>query len=86
MPAKHRQPSQSERIAAWLRRGRSLTPLRALDLFNCMRLGARVLELKRAGMTIESQKVKTPGGAWVARYRIPKPSASPRLRVSPSNP
>ena len=45
--------TQSARILAYMQQGGSLTGLEALQKFGCMRLGARILDLKKAGYTIE---------------------------------
>jgi hypothetical protein len=58
-------------IAKHLRMGRKLTPLQALQLYGCMRLAARVLELKEKGMKIDThiKTVRTSTGkARVAEY------------------
>jgi hypothetical protein len=50
-----------------------LTALDALRDFGCMRLGARVWELKRDGHRVESELVEVEtrdGTARVARYRL----------------
>ena len=60
--------SQTEAIARYLSRGKSLTPLSALRLFGCMRLGARVHELKRRGFRIKRDIVRVSGGKHVAQY------------------
>jgi hypothetical protein len=44
--------SQREAIARYLKTGKSITPLEALQKFGCLRLGARIWELKRQGATI----------------------------------
>ena len=44
--------SQRAEIARYLRAGKSITALEALQKFRCMRLGARIWELKREGMNI----------------------------------
>ena len=41
-----RAPSQAAMILDYLRAGNRLTPLTALSLFGCLRLGARIHELK----------------------------------------
>ena len=61
--------SQEKRILAFLKSGRPLTPLQALKKFGCMRLGARVWNLKQDGEPIESELVKV-GDKYVAEYRI----------------
>lgn len=47
--------TQNERILNHLRECGSITPLDALKEYGCMRLGARIYDLKRAGYQIESR-------------------------------
>ena len=62
--------STTEKIAALLKRGRSITPMQALDQLNCMRLGARIYDLKKQGYRINKTPHKTPGGKIVAKYSL----------------
>lgn len=65
--------SQNARIAAYLRSGKSITPIEALNLFGCFRLGARIADIKeKYGMEIESGRVTTDSGKRVAQYRMIK--------------
>ena len=48
--------SQRAQIRAHLEAGRSITPLEALDLYGCFRLGARIHELKGEGLPILSER------------------------------
>jgi Lhr-like helicase len=60
-------------IAKHLRMGRKLTPLQALSLDVCMRLAARIAELKEQGMKIDThiKTVRTSTGkARVAEYKL----------------
>jgi hypothetical protein len=41
-----------------------------LHEFGCFRLASRVLELRQMGHPIVVEKVKTPTGKHVARYRM----------------
>lgn len=61
--------TQNEAILAELERGRKLTSLDALRRFNCLRLGARIYDLKRAGHQIESRLIHV-GDARVAEYKL----------------
>lgn len=61
---------QREQILAALQAGRSLTPLDALREFGCLRLGARVYELREQGHAIDVQMVETTSGKRVAQYRL----------------
>lgn len=69
--------SQNDRIIDYLATGKPLTPLMALRRFGCMRLGARIYELKREGHRIESTRVRR-GGAVVAEYRLSRRSSGRR--------
>lgn len=60
--------SQNESICRYLARGKSLTPLSALRLFGCLRLGARIHELQRRGFRIRSELISLTNGKRVARY------------------
>lgn len=59
--------SQCTAIAKHLRSGKAISPLEALRLFNCWRLGARVWELRKRGMSISKIMVKR-GEKRYARY------------------
>lgn len=63
--------SQTTRIAEYLKEGNSITPLEALNLFGCFRLGARIADIKeRYGWIIESNRVTTTTGKRVASYKL----------------
>lgn len=62
--------SQNDRIYDHLASGKSITPLEALRLYGCMRLGARIWDLRQQGFVIVSELVKVEGGAHVASYRM----------------
>ena len=66
--------SQSESILAHLQSGKSLTALQALTRFDCLRLGARILELREAGHNIRTETIRTKSRKNVARYTLPGPS------------
>lgn len=66
--------SQCAQILKWLREGKPLTPLMALDNFGCFRLAARIGNLKADGHLIHKDMitVTTRDGsqATVAEYRL----------------
>lgn len=62
--------SQQERILAWLRSGRKITQLEALNKFGCMRLASRISDLKKAGYPIKMMKILTMTGKYVAQYSM----------------
>jgi hypothetical protein len=63
-------PTQSDKILAHLRSGKSITPLEALNLFGCFRLGARIYDLKKAGHNIVTEMVTVGDGKHVASYTL----------------
>ena len=60
--------TQNGRILAYLRMGHSLTPLEALDQFRCMRLGARIWDLRQMGWPIQERRTETSSGKHVSTY------------------
>jgi hypothetical protein len=67
---RHKSPAQASRILAHLRTGMALTPLQALDLFQCMRLAARIHELRQDGHIINETTITTSNGKRVAQYHL----------------
>jgi hypothetical protein len=66
--------TQNERVMAYLKEFKTITPLDALRDLGCMRLGARVWELQKQGVRIVSEMipVKNRWGETVriAQYRL----------------
>jgi hypothetical protein len=62
--------SQSELILRYLQAGNKLTPLDALRLFGCLRLGARIWDLRQGGHQIAMKIVETASGKHVAEYHL----------------
>ena len=50
--------SDKNRVLAYLREHGSITPLEALDGFGCMRLGARVWDLRHDGHNIVTEIIQ----------------------------
>lgn len=69
-PETHRRPTQAGRILSHLRAGNKLTALEALERFQCLRLAARIHELRDAGWQIEERTVETRSGKRVAEYYL----------------
>jgi hypothetical protein len=63
----------TDKIAKLLEKGRTITPLQALNQFGCLRLGARIHDLRSTGMDIKTINHKTDTGKWVAKYKLAKP-------------
>lgn len=64
--------SMKRQILAYLQSGGELTPLKALKMFNCLSLPARVYELRREGYSISSQLIETETKKHVAKYWLNK--------------
>lgn len=64
--------TQKQAIKDYLLAGYSITPLEALEMFGCFRLGAQIFDLKKEGMPIET-KIKTDEktGKRYAVYSLP---------------
>ncbi|MGJ1414113.1 helix-turn-helix domain-containing protein [Sphingobacterium multivorum] len=50
----------------YLQSGKSLSPLEALNMFNCLRLGARISDLRKEGHNIQTTYNKK--GKRYAKY------------------
>lgn len=46
--------AQTRLLLRWMEAGYSITGIQAVSLFRCMRLPARVADLKRAGVPVQS--------------------------------
>lgn len=62
--------SQNRAILAYLRSGKRLTQLAALELFGCMRLPSRIHDLKKAGIVIKKQFITLANKKRVKEYWI----------------
>ena len=63
--------SQTRQIRAYLLKGNKLTPIEALKLFGCFRLGARIFDLRKEGLHIET-RIYSSRGKNFAEYFISK--------------
>ena len=63
--------SQIDEILNYLQAGTVLTPLEAMHKFNCLRLGARIYDLRQKGYVINSLIIKDDiSGKRYARYSL----------------
>ena len=60
---------QNTQILNYLKRGRGLTSLQAIDKFGCCRLASRINELRHQGHNIHTEMVNR-GGKRYARYTL----------------
>ncbi len=62
--------SQNEQILAYLKTGKTLTPMDALREFGSFRLSARIYELKDAGWPIHCDRRDVGDGKVVGHYTL----------------
>jgi hypothetical protein len=62
--------SQKAELLKLLQRGRTITPVEALEQVGSFRLSERIAELEREGATIQRGWVADHGGARVRSYRL----------------
>lgn len=71
--------SQCASILKWMREGKPITPLLALQHFGCLRLAARIANLRDAGHLISSTMItvtnRDGSQSRVAEYRLSEVSA-----------
>ena len=61
--------SQNKQILNHLESGKTITPIDALNLFGCFRLGARIHDLKSEGYDIKTE-IRTVNGKRFAEYSL----------------
>jgi hypothetical protein len=61
--------TQNEQIKAYLTKGKSITPLDALNKFGCFRLSARIKNLRDEGLNIVTKYV-TKDNKTFASYSV----------------
>ena len=63
--------AQSQMILEYMAQGHQISPLEALNKFGCLRLGARIYDLKNEGHNIITEMVSENGKRY-ARYTLIK--------------
>lgn len=61
--------TQNQQIKSYLKKGKSITPIQALNKFGCFRLAARISDLRNDGLNIAT-KIVTKDGKTFASYRL----------------
>lgn len=79
--------SQKELILNHLLDGKSITPLEALDLFKCFRLGAMIWDLKKEGHDIKSELFfdERTNKHYEKYWITPEPQPSPEPEIIKEN-
>ena len=62
--------AQNLQVLNYLKTGKILTPMEALDMFGCFRLAARIYELKDKGWPIHCERKTTDSGKIVGHYSL----------------
>ena len=75
-----RLTGQNRVILLFLESGGSLSPIEALNKFQCFRLAARVRDLRKAGHDIQTKTVKEDGKKY-AVYSLPKIQKQGELKL-----
>ena len=73
--------TQKEAILRHLQSGKTITPLEALNLYGCFRLGARIWDLRDEGYVIRSENVKQ-GKKTFSSYKLIIPVHAEQLALS----
>ena len=61
--------TQNQQIKSYLEKGKSITPIQALNKFGCFRLAARISDLRNDGLNIAT-KIVTKDGKTFASYKL----------------
>ena len=59
-----KKPSQNDRILAYLKGGATLTQDKAIELFRCYRLSARIKDLRSKGYNIITATIPSQHGSF----------------------
>lgn len=51
-----KKSTQEQEILMWLKDGKGLSPMEALNVFGCFRLAARIFNLRRKGWNIKTDR------------------------------
>ena len=62
--------TQTTRILAHLKSGKTITPAEAQEKYGCYRLGARIYDLKQEGHQIHTDRVDSGQGTKFAQYSL----------------
>jgi hypothetical protein len=62
--------AQNLQVLKYLQTGKILTPIEALYMFGCLRLAARIYELKDKGWPIYCERKRTNDGKIVGHYSL----------------
>jgi hypothetical protein len=61
---------QEQALLDYLKQGNTITPLESISILGILALSQRAGSLRRAGHPIVAERITTPTGKHVARYRL----------------
>jgi len=64
--------TQCEKIRAHLEAGESITPIEALNFYQCLRLASRICDLRHDGLPVQERRKKLNNGKQVSEYYLLK--------------
>lgn len=62
--------TQNAQILHYLKQGKTISPLEALNMFGCFRLAGRIFELREDGWPIHCDRREVGGGRRVGFYSL----------------
>tara|TARA_R110000822_G_scaffold225057_1_gene357899 strand:- start:330 stop:557 length:228 start_codon:yes stop_codon:yes gene_type:complete len=73
-----KRKTQKDKIEEYLKSGKSITPIDALEMFGCFRLGAHIFTLRGEGLKIRTDFVTNRYNTKFAKYTLEQ-TEQPRL-------
>jgi hypothetical protein len=61
---------QEQQLLDYLRAGNTITPLESISVLGILALSQRAGSLRRAGFPVVAERIRTPSGKHIARYRL----------------
>ncbi len=65
-----KKQTQLQQIRKYLERGGKLTPIAALNMFGCLSLAQRIMNLRDQGMNIKTDMITTATGKRIGKYSL----------------
>lgn len=62
--------TQTQNILEYMKSGHAITPIEALNKFGCLRLGARIFDIKRLGYDVITEIKQVGEHKHVAEYQL----------------
>ena len=62
--------TQNQKVLAYLKEGKTLTPMDALKMFGCFRLAGRIYDLRQLGWHIYCERIEVKDGIRVGFYSL----------------